>query len=156
MKLASPSPKPATGSGVGLPESANLDFLRSAAVLLVFGSHYLDIRAGLGNNNFLWHLGQLGVLIFFVHTSLVLMWSLERSYLPGRQLFAPFYVRRILRIYPLSIVCVLFAYCFDARWVPANVLQNLTLTQYLFLGSAPGPRVPPTVTPLWSLPLAAC
>jgi peptidoglycan/LPS O-acetylase OafA/YrhL len=154
MKLASPDPISARGSGIGLSELANLDFLRSVAVLLVFGSHYFDIQFGLGKNgSFLWHLGQLGVLIFFVHTSLVLMWSLERSNLPGRQSFAPFYVRRALRIYPLSIVCVLFAYYFDARWVPANLLQNLTLTQYLLLGSASGPRVPPTVTPLWSLPL---
>src|SRR6266700_312428 len=61
-------------------ESANLDLLRSAAVLLVFGVHYYDIRnGGLEKWSLPWHLGQLGVLIFFVHTALVLMWSLERS-----------------------------------------------------------------------------
>lgn len=133
-------------------ESANLDFLRSVAVLLVFCNHYFDIQYGLGaTGTLLWHLGQLGVLIFFVHTSLVLMWSLERSSLHGGSLIAPFYVRRALRIYPLSSVCVLFAYCFDAHWSPVHLWQNLTLTQYLFLKDPPG--VPPSITPLWSLPL---
>jgi peptidoglycan/LPS O-acetylase OafA/YrhL len=154
VKLSSLSSAPGPGAGPAFAESANLDFLRSLAVLLVFGSHFFDIQYGLGARlSFLWHLGQLGVLIFFVHTSLVLMWSLERSRLQGGQIFAQFYVRRALRIYPLSIVCVLFAYCFDAGWAPKNLLQNLTLTQYSFLGNASGPHVPPTITPLWSLPL---
>lgn len=130
-------------------ESANLDFLRSVAVLLVFCTHYFDIQYGLGATwSLLWHLGQLGVLIFFVHTSLVLMWSLERSSLREGNLTIPFYVRRAFRIYPLSIVCVLFAYFCDARWSPVHLWSNLTLTQYVFLTG-----VPPTITPLWSLPL---
>jgi peptidoglycan/LPS O-acetylase OafA/YrhL len=65
------------------------------------------------------------------------------------------YLRQAPRAYarkPKSIVCVLFAYLFDTRWVPANLWPNLTLTQYLFI-----PRgvvaIPPLVTPLWSLPL---
>ena len=137
----------------GSSESANLDFLRSVAVLVVFGTHYFDIQYGFGATwSFLWHLGQLGVLIFFVHTSLVLMWSLERSSAQGGQLFGQFYVRRAFRIYPLSIVFVLLAYCFDARWSPVSLWPNLTLTQYLFMkGSVP--NIPPSVTPLWSLPL---
>jgi peptidoglycan/LPS O-acetylase OafA/YrhL len=129
-----------------------LDLLRSVAVLVVFFTHYFDLQYGLGATwTFLWHLGQLGVLIFFVHTSLVLMWSLERSSLQRGKLIAPFFLRRAFRIYPLSIVCVLFAYCFDARWSPMHFWPNLTLTQYLFVKDPPG--VPPTITPLWSLPL---
>src|SRR3981081_1365808 len=83
-------------------DSANLDFLRSTAVLLVYFTHLYGIYTGRGMKwDLFWHIGQLGVLIFFVHTCLVLMWSLERSGLQGIKLFAPFYVRRILRLYPL-------------------------------------------------------
>jgi peptidoglycan/LPS O-acetylase OafA/YrhL len=134
-------------------DSANLDVLRSIAVLLVFLVHFYDIRTGSGAMwGVCWHLGQLGVMMFFVHTSLVLMRSLERSQSGGnRNIFLSFYVRRAMRIYPLSIVLVLFAYLFDARWMPVNLWQNITLTQYLI---PHGPIVvPPTVTPIWSLPL---
>lgn len=133
-------------------KSANLDFLRSVAVLLVFACHYFTIKNGTGSpGSFLWHIGRLGVLIFFVHTSLVLMWSLERVSITSNRMVAPFYVRRIMRIYPLSIVCVLFAYIFDARWVPANLSQNLTLAQYLT--SRASAVFPNILGSLWTLPL---
>jgi peptidoglycan/LPS O-acetylase OafA/YrhL len=138
--------------GSSLHDSTNLDSLRSVAVLLVFCVHLYDIWSGTGKNwGIVWHLGQLGVLMFFVHTCLVLMWSLERSRLQGWRLFTSFYVRRAFRLYPLSIVCVLLAYCFDLRWEPLNLWQNLTLTQNLFFTNQP--VFPPILTPLWSLPL---
>jgi peptidoglycan/LPS O-acetylase OafA/YrhL len=130
-------------------DSANLDFLRSIAVLLVFGSHWYIFQFNSAPAWMLvWKIGQLGVLIFFVHTCLVLMWSLERSHLSGWSLFKSFYIRRIFRIYPLSIVCVLFAYCFDLKWNPIKLWQNLTLTQYLFKSG-----FPPILATLWTLPL---
>ena len=133
-------------------DAPNLDFLRSVAVLLVYVNHLYDIYTGTGTKwDLLWHIGQLGVLMFFVHTCLVLMWSLERSGLQGIKLFAPFYVRRVFRLYPLSIVCVLIAYIIDLHWEPANLWQNLTLTQNLFYTDQP--VFPPILTPLWSLPL---
>ena len=42
--------------------------------------------------------------MFFVHTALVLMWSLDR-----RPHILDFYIRRIFRIYPLAIFAVLCA-----------------------------------------------
>src|SRR5271156_6213785 len=94
MNTSNSSPTLISGSSPSFHESVNLDFLRSIAVLLVFGTHYYDIRNDAGAKwSFPWHLGQLGVLIFFVHTSLVLMWSLERASLKGWQLFVSFYVR---------------------------------------------------------------
>jgi peptidoglycan/LPS O-acetylase OafA/YrhL len=142
------SPKPAHSY-----ESANLDFLRSVAVLLVLITHLCDLWfANVGMMwGFSWRLGQLGVLMFFVHTCFVLMCSLERSGLRGWRLFTSFYIRRVFRLYPLSIVCVLLAYCFDLRWAHADLWQNLTLTQYLFYTGTP--VFPPLLTPLWSLPL---
>jgi peptidoglycan/LPS O-acetylase OafA/YrhL len=134
-------------------ESSNLDFLRCVAVLLVFVTHLCDLWVGnVGMMwGFFWRLGQLGVLMFFVHTCFVLMCSLERSGLHGWRLFISFYIRRAFRLYPLSIVCVLLAYCFDLRWAHIDLWQNLTLTQYLF--STGTPVFPPLLTPLWSLPL---
>jgi len=59
--------------------SRNLDLLRSFAVLLVVGFHLAKFFnwqvAKLRVTDF----GVLGVMLFFVHTTLVLMFSLERQ-----------------------------------------------------------------------------
>ncbi|HEV2329058.1 MAG TPA: acyltransferase, partial [Verrucomicrobiae bacterium] len=133
-------------------DAANLDFLRAVAVMLVFFVHLYDISGGhSGKWGIAWNLGRLGILLFFVHTALVLMWSLERSGLEGWRLPIAFYIRRIFRLYPLSIVCVLLGCRFDLSWKDSNIWPNLTLTQNLF---SPGRyEVPPLFTPLWTLPL---
>src|SRR5580658_10043359 len=73
-----------SATGIAVPtamnsgrDSANLDFLRSAAVLFVVVFHLLLFfqRDHLGHFNL--PMGHWGVMIFFVHTSLVLMFSLE-------------------------------------------------------------------------------
>lgn len=84
--------------------SANLDFLRAVAVLLVLGEH-LTARFS-ADSLPIRYLGTFGVFLFFVHTCLVLMYSMERSHLWGRELLKDFYIRRIFRIYPLSILAV--------------------------------------------------
>ena len=93
-----------------MKDMPNLDFLRSIAVLSVVVSHVMIALsvAQIGVWSVGW-LGVFGVLIFFVHTSLVLMWSLER-----RPHTLDFYIRRIFRIYPLSITAVLVAVV--TRW----------------------------------------
>ena len=87
--------------------SANLDFLRATAVLLVLAQH---LSRRMHVEQIAWvpttSLGLFGVLIFFVHTSLVLMYSMDRSGLHGVPLLKDFYIRRIFRIYPLSILAV--------------------------------------------------
>ncbi len=50
------------------------------------------------------NVGLFGVFLFFVHTCLVLMWSLER-----RPHTLDFYIRRVFRIYPLAILSVIAA-----------------------------------------------
>jgi len=61
-------------------ESANLDVLRATAIMLVVVMH---MSVYFGYENFgplsIRSIGLLGVLFFFVHTSLVLMFSLERQ-----------------------------------------------------------------------------
>ena len=80
-------------SFVAKHKTVNLDFMRSVAVLLVVGAH-LSLYTGFGAYNG-WS-GITGVCMFFVHTTLVLMWSLERDDHVGH-----FYLRRAFRIYPL-------------------------------------------------------
>jgi peptidoglycan/LPS O-acetylase OafA/YrhL len=142
-----------------LPER-NLDVLRAVAVLLVLADHVFAANAhASGEWNWNWAVGRLGVLLFFVHTSLVLMSSLERSGSePGWA--GRFYLRRAFRIYPLAIVIILIAAFFRlpshvtpdgsgmARVFPSTgaLVSNLPLVQNLT-----GERDIQGV--LWSLPL---
>jgi peptidoglycan/LPS O-acetylase OafA/YrhL len=127
-------------------DSPNLDLLRSIAVGLVVFSHlrfFLGWQSGAVYS--LDTLGRLGVAIFFVHTTLVLMMSLERQ--PGTRAF---FVRRFFRLYPLAAFMVLLTALMLYRFgkpVPADlVLANLLLIQNLTgHDSIPGP--------LWSLPM---
>jgi peptidoglycan/LPS O-acetylase OafA/YrhL len=80
-------------------DSTNLDLLRSFAVLFVLFDHTLKFwgMERIAGADINW-LGRLGVAFFFVHTSLVLMMSLERTRLTGWRLSANFYLRRAFRI----------------------------------------------------------
>src|SRR5579863_7401460 len=82
--------------------TANLDTLRSVAVLLVLGDHTLEVVAAKHRS---WSFGdygacagRLGVLLFFVHTSLVLNFSLARLGTSGWTLLRTFLVRRAFRL----------------------------------------------------------
>jgi peptidoglycan/LPS O-acetylase OafA/YrhL len=118
-------------------ELANLDFLRAVAVGLVFFGHLLRTMGIRGPGE----IGYFGVLLFFVHTALVLMMSMERLGLSGRALYASFAVRRVFRIYPLSILSVMVFVFFRIRPVPwggsyewagwPGLLSNIFLTQNL-------------------------
>lgn len=137
-------------------ESPNLDVLRTVAVLLVVVFHFLELMQLKARAP---QLGCWGVLLFFVHTSLVLTMSLERH--AGGDPFGSylaFLVRRAGRIYPLSIVVVLTVVALhlpvgdtvDGQFVPAHldrttVLSNLLLTQNLTHSE-------PVMAPLWTLP----
>jgi peptidoglycan/LPS O-acetylase OafA/YrhL len=138
----------------------NLDVLRAVAVACVVGDHVRALFSEhVGSVITVWELGRVGVLMFFVHTALVLMSSLERQK-SGAHWAGAFYVRRAFRIYPLAIAAI-FVYL--AFRIPASVLsiahpapfkpismaallENLALVQNLF-----GTRLPIDV--LWSLPL---
>jgi peptidoglycan/LPS O-acetylase OafA/YrhL len=140
--------------------SANLDFLRSIAVLLVLAQHlcrrlHVDQVAWMQTSSW----GTFGVLLFFVHTSLVLMYSIERSHLIGVPLLTNFYTRRIFRIYPASVltVCAALALHLDSdingiRGLShgrfpgiVGAASNLLLVQNLTYAKS-------IVNVLWSLP----
>src|SRR3569833_2861610 len=128
-------------------DSANLDLLRSFAVLCVFVCH-LPFAIGRWDG-----IGIAGVILFFVHTSYVLLLSLQRN----AYSWAGFQVRRIFRIYPLAILALLsyallhipYANLGRAYVLPTfnlrDVIANLFLVQNL-TGNQSIPRV------LWSLP----
>lgn len=124
-----------------------LDGIRAIAVLLVVVSHLLlQLTNGAEPSIYSFRtMGRVGVGIFFVHTTLVLMASLARH----GSAPLPFYIRRVFRIYPLSIAIVsLFALLQAIAHVPidtAKLLSNLLLVQNI-TGEASFPR------PLWSLP----
>jgi peptidoglycan/LPS O-acetylase OafA/YrhL len=130
---------------------ANLDLLRTVAVTLVFADHL----AATANIRGLGDIGRLGVLIFFVHTSLVLMLSMERLGLTGFRLYSAFLVRRVFRIYPLSIFAVLTAVIFRipaASWIGGfewigwrTFFSSIFLTQNITHSES-------LLAVLWSLP----
>jgi peptidoglycan/LPS O-acetylase OafA/YrhL len=124
----------------------NLDLLRAVAVMCVFCAHLYDAVTNT-HSDASWHVGQLGVLMFFVHTSLVLTQSIERRGIGGSRMFGQFYLLRFFRIYPLSIVAVGLAYLVGAgAWSARDAAANLTLTQNLFYAED-------AISVLWSLPL---
>jgi peptidoglycan/LPS O-acetylase OafA/YrhL len=133
-------------------ESSNLDFLRAIAVLAVFFRHVMLTFGKTPNWGLL---GVYGVLLFFVHTSLVLMMSLERIELSDRPLFKTFYIRRFFRIYPLSIACVTIIVLLHLPQSPrapwfnpdsSTILANLALCQNIFYKAS-------VSGVLWTLPL---
>ncbi len=136
-------------------ESANLDLLRSTAVLCVVVSHFF-VSAGLP---FPRNWSFFGVVLFFIHTSFVLMGSLARLEVAGFTrpwpLALGFMIRRIFRIYPLSILFVLLVPVFGVPHFPGEAyawvgwpafLSNLAITQNLT-----NARV--VLAPLWTLPV---
>jgi len=91
----------------------NLDVLRALAVLSVVAQHMWNLSASSywsANHpivlQYLDNLSFTGVMIFFVHTCLVLMLSMNRApdFCRGRI----FLVRRAFRIYPLCWATILF------------------------------------------------
>lgn len=140
--------------GTRLPER-NLDVLRAIAVVSVLVCHLATaVRVRVD------FLGRVGVLLFFVHTSLVLMGSLERAE-DEPSWVGRFYVRRAFRIYPLAIVTILWVLL--ARWPwtvpritadtvtfhgvsPATILGNLLLVQNVA-------GVDVVLGVLWTLPI---
>lgn len=150
-------------SATPLPER-NLDLLRSTAVLCVVACHLMTaagMSAGYGRYVSS-TLGDFGVYVFFVHTALVLMGSLERE---GNRSgwVRSFYVRRAFRIYPLAIVAILLVVATGEpasghaaplaipasafpRFTTRAVLSDIALVQNLT-------AKPSLLGPIWTLPV---
>lgn len=139
---------------VFFPAHRNLDILRALAVLAVFFSHLpgIDQSTLLGISGH--DAGRVGVILFFVHTSTVLLWSMDRAKLTFEAI-SGWYARRAFRIYPLAVVAIIGTIMFRLPpsltesfhwWSAVDIAANLSLTQNLFyISSVQGV--------LWSLPL---
>ena len=144
-----------------LPER-NLDILRAVAVLCVLTDHLVRIWYPAIGPVPMAQLGTFGVYIFFVHTSLVLMPSLERLRISGAtrtHWMIAFYGRRAFRIYPLAWVAIGLALLlhvppyFLNKW---NVVHSFTMPgkrqligNFLLCQNLIG--VHDILTPMWSL-----
>jgi peptidoglycan/LPS O-acetylase OafA/YrhL len=102
-----------------------LDFIRAVAVLMVAASH---ASLAFHRHSYFGHsidsFGVIGVWIFFVHTALVLMWSLER-----KPYTLDFYIRRIFRIYPLMLVAITIAVLFHAP-LTGTINDSFNITRH--------------------------
>ncbi len=130
-------------------DQTNLDVLRAYAVTLVVVCH-VSIFYG---HSRLAMLGSVGVALFFVHTCLVLMRSLERQ--RQARLFTAFIIRRVFCIYPLSVFMITLVVIFHIpqrvmvlghfqtwKYTTPEIISNLFLTQ-----GATGS----IINPMWSL-----
>ena len=142
--------------------SVNLDVLRSISVLMVIWWH---LAYFLGYST--WHginirsIGWLGVYFFFVHTTYVLMFSLNRINTQNNlfSTLCSFYCKRFFRIYPLSIFIVLLVAFFtlpghisrpwdvvesveSIRQIIANIFLIQNITHHTDI-----------IGPLWTLPI---
>jgi peptidoglycan/LPS O-acetylase OafA/YrhL len=105
-------------------------------------------------------IGPVGVLFFFVHTSLVLMLSMERQEARfGRgRLFRMFIIRRCFRIYPLSILVVslIFFLGIPNNEVKPHLFTGVSLGTFGFIANLGLFHnlfwVDSITGPLWSLP----
>ncbi|MEO7998429.1 MAG: acyltransferase [Gemmatimonadaceae bacterium] len=143
-----------TAERTKLPEN-NLDVLRAIAVLLVLAGHTLE-SFGKPPRFIMW-LSIAGVQAFFVHTSLVLMSSLERDDAPDKPGWVKrFYLRRALRIYPLvwAVIALVLVFKIPRGLIPgsyeaptlATVLANVVLMQDVA-------GLPNLQIAMWSLPI---
>jgi peptidoglycan/LPS O-acetylase OafA/YrhL len=138
----------------------NLDVLRAVAVLLVVGTHISIIVYDPLAPKWTQALGHVGVLLFFVHTSLVLMSSIERLQRESRPWVGRFYARRAFRIYPLAMAVIVACVAFslppnvhdaalanpDLYRTPIAIGANLLLVQNLMYQEH-------VLIVLWSLPI---
>ena len=140
-------------------DSANLDLLRSAAVILVFVNHLLLFLGLTHEGEFLRPLGRWGVQLFFVHSSLVLMMSLERQKgLRYASPFSAFLIRRCFRIFPLSVLFVAAVCWFrlplghleSGAFLPARFNAFTIASNLLLIQNVTGSES--VLEPLWSLP----
>ena len=135
-----------------MQDTANLNFVRSVAVISVVVEHtLLALKIYRVGHYEIQELGVLGVLVFFVLTSLVLMWSLERK--PHT---LDFYIRRFFRIYPLAWAVILTAYVFHAPTGGSAyaffLYSNPNWKQLIYQSSLFTPGHRQLVSVMWTLP----
>lgn len=151
------SPREPERTALLLANSANLDLLRTIAVSFVVIFHILLVFQTTPYG--LMSLGYWGVLMFFVHTSVVLAASVDRlSTKPSARIYAIFLARRCFRILPLSILIVLViatsripvAHLRDGTFLGIPVDSKTIISNLLLIQNLVGKDS--LEAPLWTLP----
>ncbi|MEO6915745.1 MAG: acyltransferase [Chitinophagaceae bacterium] len=131
----------------------NLDSVRALAALIVVFSHIELQKQEAGFDNirpFVKNFGSIGVTIFFVLSGFLITYLLLKEHSAKTKInIRAFYFRRILRIWPLYFVVLLFGIFI----YPANIdTAGITLSIFFLpniafmLGKLPG-----LIDPIWSL-----
>lgn len=159
--LSEPMPKESPRFNPG--GSRNLDILRMIAVILVVQDHlftFWGYPKYLGGAIVPPRLGRFGVVLFFVHTALVLMASMERQFIKtGWHRFVPiFFVRRGFRIFPLAVAALLITVIFN---IPGQITigklthvgygKKVLLANLLLIQNFAGGEDRSILSPMWSL-----
>jgi peptidoglycan/LPS O-acetylase OafA/YrhL len=142
-----------------------LDALRFFAFLFVFIGHGLEVNVRTGvlhrfpllarGVSFLTHAGGFGLSLFFFLSSFLIttLLMLERERV-GTIALRSFYMRRILRIWPLYFTFMAVAFIIGRLWEPARFGPHALLAFYAISANwyviAAG-QLPITVTFLWSI-----
>ncbi|WP_256577196.1 acyltransferase [Pseudomonas sp. R40(2017)] len=120
-----------TLSFAGQHRLMHLDALRGIAAMLVVVAHFIE-RTPLKDTLFFTYvnLGQVGVVIFFLLSGMVIPYSLKE----GRRALTAFAVSRFFRLYPAYwfsiLLAVLSSHWFLSTEVPlATLLINMTMFQ---------------------------
>jgi peptidoglycan/LPS O-acetylase OafA/YrhL len=93
----------------------NLNGLRFVAAMLVFVSHVEVVRSNFNlpnhiDNHFFWIIGKLGVVLFFVLSGFLITYLLLIEEKQTNTIVVKnFYIRRILRIWPLYFLIIIFS-----------------------------------------------
>lgn len=119
------------GAGSPIDRLTHLDALRGIAAILVVVAHFIE-RTPLKDSFFFVHvnLGQVGVVIFFLISGMVIPYSLKE----GRNALAVFAVSRFFRLYPAYWFSIALAVA-SSDWflsTPVSlsaVLINMTMLQ---------------------------
>jgi len=116
----------------------SLTSMRVFAALCVAVHHTRHVWAHFSVTDWLGQVGWLGVPFFFILSGFVLMWGYDT-----RRGMGDFFIRRIVRIYPLhlaTLVFVLLCYFSFGRPLPGNVgnLVGTLASFFLLHGWVPG------------------
>lgn len=159
------SAPPSAGQKTYFP---NLNGLRFIAAFLVIAHHIEQFRSIFGQSTlarlpFIFVIGKLGVVLFYVLSGFLITYLLlQERQVTGRIDAKAFYLRRVLRIWPLYYTLVLLGLFvlphIGALALPDAFAPNpahLVLGRFLFLGFLPNAAilvtVVPYIAPSWSV-----
>ncbi|MFM2359182.1 MAG: hypothetical protein RLY16_1175 [Bacteroidota bacterium] len=131
----------------------NLDAVRALAALIVVVSHIELQKKELGLSNIrevVKNFGSIGVTIFFVLSGFLITYLLFKEHASKSKIgIKSFYFRRILRIWPLYFVVLLFGVLVYPRGVDSTgiVLSVFFLPNIAFMLE----KLPGLIDPIWSL-----